>query len=235
LVVITIMAIVAGVVLTKFDSVSHDQLLGAAQIVAADAAHARNLAVTNNSSYKITFDRAANRYVITHSGTNGALDVLPTSAFHSASGSTTQHATDLSSLPLGSSLVSLAVVEASNPLSAGTPVEVLDVEFGPLGETTRTLRTTVWLSAGTSRERKFIGIEIDPVTGLASIGEVQTSVPETIAFEDAADPASVPEYSEPESTEPVADDPASMPTEPESTEPVADDPYSIPTEPPSTP
>jgi type II secretory pathway pseudopilin PulG len=234
LVVITIMAIVAGVVLTKFDSVSHDQLLGAAQIVAADAAHARNLAVTNNSSYKITFDRAANRYVITHSGTNGALDVLPTSAFHSASGSTTQHATDLSSLPLGSSLVSLAVVEASNPLSAGTPVEVLDVEFGPLGETTRTLRTTVWLSAGASRERKFIGIEIDPVTGLASIGTVQTTVPESLAVEDTADdPASIP--TEPESTGPPATDPVSIPTEPESTEPPATDPDSIPTEPPATP
>ena len=175
------MAIVAGVVLTKFDSVSHDQLLGTAQVVAADVAHARNLAVANNSSYKITFDRAANCYVITHSGTNGALNVLPTSAFHSASGSTTQHATDLSSLPLGSGGVALAIVESSNPLSATAPVEVLDVEFGPLGETTRTLRTTIWLSAGARGERKFIGIEIDPVTGLASIGTVQTSVPQSVS------------------------------------------------------
>jgi Tfp pilus assembly protein FimT len=183
LVVITLVAIIAGVVITKFDSVSHDQLLGTAQVVAADIAQARNLAVTNNSSYKITFDPEGNRYVLTHSGINSALDVLPASAFHSASGSTTQHATDLSSLPLGSSIVSLAGVESSDPKSATAPEQVLDVEFGPLGETTRTLRTTIWLSAGARNEWKFIGIEIDPITGLASIGTLQTTAPETLTAE----------------------------------------------------
>lgn len=183
LVVITIIAIIAGVVLTNYDSVSHDQLLGTAQVVAADLAHARNLAVTNNSKYKITFDSAGSRYVLVHSGTNGALDVLPASAFHSAGRSTTQQTTELSSLPLGSGRVDLAVVETSDPLSTGMPTQVLDVEFGPLGETTRALQTTIWLYAGARGERKFIGIEINPITGLTSIGTVQTTIPESLAAE----------------------------------------------------
>ncbi len=215
LVVITIVAIIAGVVLTKYDSVSHDQLLGTAQVVAADVAHARNLAVTNNSKYKITFDRAGNRYVLAHSGTNGALDVLPTSPFHSASGSTTQHVTELSSLPLGTGRVDLAVVEASDPMSASIPEQVLDVEFGPLGETTRTLRTTIWLYAGPQSERKFIGIEIDPITGLTSIGTVQKTVPESLVVEyGAGDPGA----GDPVAGDPGAGDPGTAeppPTEPE--------------------
>ena len=195
LVVITIMAIIASVVITQIDSVSHDQLLGTAQVVAADIAQARNLAVTNNSFYKITFDLAGNRYVLTHSGGNSALDVLPESAFHSTSGSTTQHVTDLSALPLGSSIVSLAVVESSNPLSEAKPKQVLDVEFGPLGETTRTSRTTIWLSAGARNERKFMGIDVDPITGLASIGTLQTTAPKSLAAENVdadAEPAAMP-------------------------------------------
>lgn len=182
--VISLVAIIAGVVLTHFDSASRDQLLGTAQVVAADMAHARNLAVTNNSSYKITFDRNGNRYVLTHSGTNSALDVLPTSAFHSAGGSTTRHITDLSSLPSGYGGVTLAVVESNDPMMASFPEQVLDVEFGPLGETTRALRTTIWLSAGAGQERRFLGIDIDPITGLASIGEIQTAMPESLASEE---------------------------------------------------
>ncbi|HRX80492.1 MAG TPA: prepilin-type N-terminal cleavage/methylation domain-containing protein [Pirellulaceae bacterium] len=183
LVVVSIVAVIAGVVLTQYDSFSHDQMLGTAQVIAADITRARNLAVTNNTSYKITFDRAGNRYTLAHSGPNNALDVLPVSAFHSASGSTTQHTTNLSSLPSGSSGVRLAVVEANDSMMAGFPQQVTDIEFGPFGETTRSLRTTIWLAAGQRKGQRFIGIEIDPITGFASIGRVQTAVPYTLAEE----------------------------------------------------
>jgi Tfp pilus assembly protein FimT len=184
LVVISIVAVIAGVVITQFDSVSHDQLLGTAQVVAADLAHARNLAVTNNSSYKITFDRGNNGYTLAHSGTNIALDVLPTSAFHSASGSTTQQITDLASLPIGASGIHLAVVESNDPMMVSFPTQVFDVEFGPLGETKRATRTTIWLAANAQRGRRFIGIDVDPITGLASIGTIQTAVPQSLVMEE---------------------------------------------------
>ena len=202
LVVITVVAIVAGVILTQFESAAHDQLVGTAQVIAADIAHARSLAVTNNSSYKITFDRRANQYALAHSGTNSALDVLPSSAFHAPDGSTTEHTTDLSSLPLGSGRVNLAVVESSDPMMMNDPEQVSDVEFGPLGETSRSLWTTVWLSVGKAAERRFIGVEINPITGLASIGKVQTAVPYTLAAsdtdtDDSGSEHGVPEYYDP--------------------------------------
>ncbi|MBI2478060.1 MAG: prepilin-type N-terminal cleavage/methylation domain-containing protein [Planctomycetia bacterium] len=183
LVVISIVAIIAGVVITQFDPVSRDQMLGTAQVIAADITLARNLAVTNNTSYKITFDRAGNRYTLTHSGTNSALGVLPTSAFHSASGSTTQHTTNLNSLASGSGGVTLAVVESSDPMLSSDPEQVFDIEFGPWGESTRSQHTTIWLSAGPRQGQRFIGIDIDPITGFASIGTVTTSVPYTLAEE----------------------------------------------------
>lgn len=176
LVVIAVVAVIAGVVITQFDSVSHDELLGTAQVVAADMAHARNLAVTNNSSYKITFRSEDDRYVLTHSGTNSALDVLPTSAFHSSS-ATTEHVTDLRSLPIGSGGVKLAIVESADAYDYSDPEQVLDIEFGPLGETTRVQPTTIWLSTGTGQDRKFLGVDVNPITGLTSIGKLQTTVP----------------------------------------------------------
>jgi len=184
LVVITIVAVIAGVVITQFDSVSHDQLLGTAQVVAADIAHARNLAVTNNSSYKITFDRGNNGYTLAHSGANIALNSLPISPFHSASGSTTQQITDLGSLPIGSGGVNLAVVESNDSMMVSFPTQVFDVEFGPLGETKRATRTTIWLAANAQRGRRFIGIDVDPITGLASIGTIQTAVPQSLMMEE---------------------------------------------------
>lgn len=171
------MAVIAGVVLTQYDSASHDQILGTAQVIAADISQARNLAVTNNSSYRISFDSSSNCYTLVHSGANSALDVLPDSAFHSVGASCTQYTTNLSLLPCGSGDIAIAVVEAGGSMMASAPEQVFDIEFGPLGETTRSLRTTVWLSAGPRRGRKFVGIEIDPITGFTSIGTVTTSVP----------------------------------------------------------
>ncbi|MBC8356508.1 MAG: hypothetical protein H8E66_31390 [Planctomycetes bacterium] len=224
MVVITIVAIIAGVVITQFDTASHDQLRGTAQVVASDIAHARNLAVTNNSSYKISFAPDENRYVLTHSGTNTALDTLPTSAFHSASGSTTEHATDLSSLPLGTGSVDLAIVEESDPMIASYAEQVVDIEFGPLGETTRSSRTTIWLSAGTRKARRFIGIEIDPITGLASIGTVQATVPESLMdeyyYEDVDD--ANPIDSDPIDSDPIDSDP--IDSDPIDSDPIDSDP-----------
>lgn len=181
LVVVTIVAVIAGVVLTQYDSVSHDQMLGTAQVIAADITQARNLAVTNNSSYKITFDPTGNRYTLAHTGANSALDVLPISAFHAAGGSRTEHTTNLSLLPTGSAGIAIAVVETNESMMYGTPKQVFDIEFGPLGETTRPLRTTVWLSSGPRKGQRFIGIEVDPITGFTSIGTVTTSVPYSLA------------------------------------------------------
>jgi hypothetical protein len=60
----------------------------------------------------------------------------------------------------------------------GTPIQSVNtIEFGPLGETTRTAPTVIWLVADPYGRRTYLQIEINPVTGLAKIGEPQRTGP----------------------------------------------------------
>jgi hypothetical protein len=45
-----------------------------------------------------------------------------------------------------------------------------DVEFGPLGETTRSAWTLVWLAAGSGEYTRYVNLSVNPVTGLAAVG-----------------------------------------------------------------
>jgi len=170
------MAILAGAVMTTFDPSLQEQLLGTAQVVVADIDYARNLAVTNNSRYKLTFEPSQNRYYLEHSGTNPSLDALPASAFRLASDPATRQTTDLAALPTGTADLELLLAVQQD--EAGTLLkEVNDAEFTPLGGTSRTQPTVIWLAAGVGDARRYISIRIDAVTGLASIGPLATLAP----------------------------------------------------------
>ena len=173
LIVISIMGIFAGVVLTSFDPSIHDRLQGTAQILATDIAYARDLAVTNNSTYTITFDTTTHQYVIEHSGTNTALETLPETPFRNPSDPPDQQITDLQNLPFGGGPVELIAVHDLTP----SIVTVTDVEFGPLGETTRSFDMQIWLAAGEGEARRYLPMLVHPVTGLTTLGELQTEAP----------------------------------------------------------
>lgn len=165
-------AILARIVIAQFEPSLHDQLLATAQVVAADVAYARNLAVTNNSTYQITFEFDQDRYYLQHSGTNSGLDVLPESAFRAPADPPTRQTTDFASLPLTLAPIELLAAIQTEPLQSLT-----DVEFGPLGETTRPQDTVIWLASGSDRARRYISIGIDPITGLAAIGALTSNSP----------------------------------------------------------
>ena len=77
LIVIAVMAILAAAVIPTLEPNVYSQLVGAAQVVQAELGYARNMAVTNDSRYSIAFDSRNNRIILTHSGTNTALNTLP--------------------------------------------------------------------------------------------------------------------------------------------------------------
>ena len=159
---------------TEFRYFAAGTVAGHAERTQAELTYARNLAVTNDTKYLVSFDKTANRMIVQHSGTNAALNNLPSTPFRSPSDLATQQITDFDDLPSVSQIVAFVVAQKK---SATTITAVSDVEFGPLGETTQTETTVVWLGCGSSSGRRYISITIDPVTGLASIGDTTATAP----------------------------------------------------------
>lgn len=173
LIVIALLGILVGLALPDSNPSLYDQLRATALILKTDLAYGRSLAVANNSSYQVTFDAKENRYLLEHSGGNAALDKLPDSPFRNLGDPPDQHIVDLDDLPhLGPTVRILTVTK-----SLVAPQRVADVEFGPLGETTRTEETVIWLAVGQDRETRYQTLTIDPVTGLVEIGAYTSEGP----------------------------------------------------------
>ena len=177
LIVVTIIGIFAGLVLTSFEPSLHEQLRGTAQIVAADLSYARSLAVANNSQYQFTFDSAGRRYYLEHSGSNSALENLPSFPYRDPSDPATRQTTNFSKLLSLGGNVQIAAVRK---VSSSTQTLVTTVEFGPLGALTQPEDCWIWLVIGQNQSRIFLPIEVDAVTGLPKLHEVQTAAPPAI-------------------------------------------------------
>lgn len=189
LIVVALLAMAAGVILPNANPSLRDQLESAAEVISGDVALTRSLAVANDTSYRIAFDLTQNRYVIEHSGTNPAFDTMPRSPFAMPGDPATQQIIRLANLP---TLGSRARLHAVRTLTT-SPQSVGDVEFGPLGETTRSAETQIWLSAGSGPAARYLSVRINPVTGLTWIEGFRASDPVTsstsrpIGSDDTAD------------------------------------------------
>lgn len=172
LMVVAIMAIVAASLVPNANTGISDQLESAARVLAADLDYARTLAVSYQSNYRTTWDTAAHTWTLTHSGTDTSLSALPASPFHALQDPTTQRTTRLRSLP---SNVELSVYSVQTQGSAAATVT--DVEFGPLGSTTRSEETVIWLAAGSGSATRYVDVRINPVTGLATVGSFRATAP----------------------------------------------------------
>jgi Tfp pilus assembly protein FimT len=173
LIVVLLMGILAGVVITAAAPTFRDQLVAAAQIVAADLSYGRSLAVLNNDNYQFTFSLANNQYTLQYSGSNSSLATLPPSPFQSSQDPATQFVVRLGQLPGVGVAVEIYDVQELTP----QPVEAATVQFGPTGATTQAQPTVVWLTAGTGLAQRYISISIDPATGLATVGSFQGAAP----------------------------------------------------------
>lgn len=173
LLVLAIVGILVAIVLPSSQPAVHDQLRSTSRIVATDLAYARSLALANNSSYRVTFDLDNNRYVLKHSGSNSALNTLPKTPFSASGDTADQHIVDLDDLPHAGPTVWLAAVATT-----GASVQsVSDLEFGPLGQTTRADPTTIWLMAGSGDSTKYMTLTVNPVTGITDFGAFSNTGP----------------------------------------------------------
>ena len=173
LMVIALVGILAAIVLPSAEPSINDQLRATARILATDLAYARSLAITNNSTYRVVFDMANNRYILEHSGSDASLDLLPESPFSRDFGEQKQMVVDLDELPhLGAEVHLLAAIRYDWLISKTT-----EVEFGPLGETTDTAWTILWLGAGSDRKARYILLLVHPITGLVELSQTTESAP----------------------------------------------------------
>ena len=172
LLVIAVIGILVGLAMPSSEPGIRDQLRGVARILANDLAYGRGLAVANNSTYRFTFDTGNNRYILEHSGTSAALNKLPKLPFDSAGSSPNQYIVDLGELPHVGPTVRLVAATTDAP-----PQQVTTVEFGTLGQTTRSRPTTIWLCAGSGAAARYISLSVDPVTGLTDTGPYTATAP----------------------------------------------------------
>jgi len=176
MIVIAVISVLAALARPASQPNVHEQLAAAAQLLAGDLSYGRSLAVANNSRYTFTFDAANSRYTLKHSGTNAALNVLPQTAFSRTAGAVAQ-TTDLGDLTHQAAKLALYSVRAVGTSASSA---ITTVEFGPLGQTTETRKTQIWLSAGTPTTLRYALVEINPVTGLVTIGGI--SIPQPVAL-----------------------------------------------------
>jgi len=184
LIVIAIISLMAATVIPSSSPTIHEQLYAAAQVVAADAEYCRSLATTRGSPHRLSFDLDANSYTIEHSGTDPALDALPQTALYSPDDPPDAHEIVLADLP------GIRVsIEAFAALTTGTsPKKVDEVQFGPLGGTTESEDTAIWLAAGEGSERRYLSVRVHAVTGLTTIEDFRAAAPVV-----PSDPVSLPD------------------------------------------
>jgi prepilin-type N-terminal cleavage/methylation domain-containing protein len=173
LMVVLLMSVLAGLALPMMNPGIAEQLKSAGQVVAAEMNFARSLAVTNLGTYRYTFDVGSNTFTLQYTGSNPALNTLPSSPFYSAQDSATQQVTNLSNLPNLNANIRLAAVGTAG----SSPAPTTQLEFGPYGQTTQSAETDIWLTAGTGSRQGWIFVRVNPVTGLATVQDFQATAP----------------------------------------------------------
>ena len=173
MIAVLIIGILAAMAVPAFRPNVAVQLDSTTRIVAADLAQVRQLAIANNTTYRLTFDLTENRYYLEHSGTNTALHTLPPTIYSNPDNTATRQYFDLDLLPSMGPGVRLSRAQAQ----ASTPTNVTTIEFGPLGSTTQTADTIVWLACGDGDSLLYAPVQVNAVTGLAQAGDIDGTGP----------------------------------------------------------
>ncbi len=152
---------------------TYSQLSSTAGVIAGELAYARSLAVGNNSSYRFDLDTTGNRLILSHTGADTTLNTLPKSPYRSPTDPANQYIVALANLPqLGPPVILLGAQAMGS-----TTQNISSVEFGPYGQTTQANQSVIWLTAGSGPRQGYIPVQVNPVTGLATVGAYQTTRP----------------------------------------------------------
>lgn len=168
MIVLAVIGVLLAVAIPRSEPTLVEQLRATSRIVAAELQYARSLAVGNNSTYRVAFDPSANELILTHSGTKTSLNTLPVSAFRSQRDTATAKYLSLNDLPN----LSVPVRLMGATVGSGVLQSAAMVEFGPMGQTTASAPTTVWLAVSVGNQHRYATISVNPVTGLVTAGGI---------------------------------------------------------------
>lgn len=168
MIVLTVIGLLLAVAIPRSEPTLVEQLRATSRIVAAELQYARSLAVSNNSTYRVAFDPTANELILTHSGTKTTLNTLPVSAFRSQRDTATEKHLSLNDLPN----LSVPVRLLGATVGSGSLQAAAMVEFGPMGQTTASAPTTVWLGVSQGNQQRYTTISVNPITGLVTTGGI---------------------------------------------------------------
>lgn len=173
MVVILLLAIIAGVVLPSSQPKVHEQLRAATRIVASELELCRSLAIAYNSRYQLTIDFPNNRLILRHSGTNAILNNLPRELLEPGATDRTARITSLAAIAntIGD-VRPLAAAELGTSLQAQTTVE-----FGPNGTPTSGKDFIIWLIAGRNSGVRYATVIVDHQTGKVVEGPLDALPP----------------------------------------------------------
>ncbi len=174
LTVVVVLGILTAMAIPAFGPNVASALNSTADVVVADVMNVRQLAIANNSTYRLTFEIDQNRYYLEYTGSNSSLSTLPPTNYPDPNNTATRQYFDLDNLPSLGAEVQLAEVIVGDT----SPTTVTTLEFGAMGQTTQSANTWIWLTAGLGADQRYIGIKIDAVTGLATVNSsVDSSAP----------------------------------------------------------
>ncbi|MDA7980124.1 MAG: hypothetical protein MPJ50_15265 [Pirellulales bacterium] len=174
-IVVLLLSIIAAVIIPRFEPSVTGQLLASAEIITADMNFVRSLAVSNNSTYRVTFDRESNQYTIEHTGANPALDTLPLTTTFERTSDGKKYIVWMDQSPAFGVKAHVLGVES------GSPPSVTDaLNYDALGAPTPVGDCNIWLISGRGAGRIYLPIKVYAATGLVAIGEITATVPAAV-------------------------------------------------------
>ncbi len=171
MIVVVLLGIFVALAVPYAQAPVEPHLEAGAQLLAGHLAYTRWLAVSYSDQYRIRFQVDQNQYLLEYAGSDSRKQTLPAGPLDAPYQPPHQRIVSLDQWPtLGTPLRLVAVKD-----DQGT--DLVTITFTSLGGTRSHRPSTVWLAAGGGEGQRYIPVTVHPVTGIVSVGAVQSSPP----------------------------------------------------------
>ncbi len=165
MIVILLLAIITGIVIPRAGSLQPEALRSAGELLAADMAFTRSLAITRGSPHKVVLFPGTGTYWIEHAGNNPAGAELPPSPFAAPDSTPRRLVFRLEDMPGAGRGVTIWGCIPNQGSGEQT------IQFEPLGSLTSPQDITIILTALENNQPWYVAIRVRAATGLCEIGK----------------------------------------------------------------